>query len=169
MGGNSTLYTLRNPLYHWTHLELQRYFGIHELLSPQTAKKIYDECNEKLQSPEFSVRNLIKSRNVEVVCTTDDPLDNLIHHQKIKQDGYAVKVLPAFRPDKAMQADDIQALNAYINQLETIIGIGYLRPGYLPGSFKTAVTIILPQTDAAFPIMGWNNYIQQAIPKQRSG
>jgi len=115
-------YTLRNPLYHWTHLELQRYFGIHELLSPQTAKKIYDECNEKLQSPEFSVRNLIKNKNVEVVCTTDDPLDNLAHHQKIKQDGYAVQVLPAFRPDKAMQADDVEALSAYIHQLENIIG-----------------------------------------------
>ncbi len=87
-----------------------------------TARKIYDECNEKLLSPEYSVRNLIKNRNVEVVCTTDDPLDNLSYHKKIKQDGYTVKVLPAFRPDKAMQADDIQALNSYINQLETIIG-----------------------------------------------
>jgi len=115
-------YTLRNPLYHWTHLELQRYFGINELLSPQTAKKIYDECNEKLQSPEYSVRSLIKSKNVEVVCTTDDPLDSLEHHQKIKQDGYAVKVLPAFRPDKAMQADDVEALSAYIHRLENIIG-----------------------------------------------
>ncbi len=115
-------YTLRNPLYHWTHLELQRYFGIHELLSPSTARKIYDECNEKLHSPEFSVRNLIKNRNVEVLCTTDDPLDNLSHHKKIKNDAYSVKVLPAFRPDKAMQADDIQALNSYINQLETILG-----------------------------------------------
>jgi glucuronate isomerase len=115
-------YTLRNPLYHWTHLELQRYFGIHELLSPGTARKIYDECNEKLRSPEFSVRNLIKNRNVEVVCTTDDPLDNLSYHQKIKADGYGVQILPAFRPDKAMQADDVEALNNYISRLEAIIG-----------------------------------------------
>jgi glucuronate isomerase len=113
-------YTLRNPLYHWTHLELQRYFGINELLLPSTASKIYDECNEKLQSPEYSVRNLIKNRNVEAVCTTDDPLDNLSHHKKIKQDGYEVKVLPAFRPDKAMAADDVVALNDYIDRLETI-------------------------------------------------
>ncbi|WP_428330903.1 glucuronate isomerase [Mucilaginibacter sp.] len=113
-------YTLRNPLYHWTHLELQRYFGIKELLSPATAKNIYDECNEKLQSPEYSVRNLIKNRRVEVVCTTDDPLDDLAHHQKIKQDGYAVKILPAFRPDKAMEADNTKALNAYITRLEAI-------------------------------------------------
>ena len=78
-------YTLRNPLYHWTHLELQRYFGIQELLSPSTARKIYDECNEKLQSPEFSVRGLIKSRNVEVICTTDDPLDEFIAPSKNKK------------------------------------------------------------------------------------
>jgi glucuronate isomerase len=113
-------YTLRNPLYHWTHLELQRYFDIHDLLSPATAKRIYDECSEKLRSPEYSVKNLIKSRNVEVVCTTDDPLDNLQYHQKIKKDGYKVKVLPAFRPDKAMDANDTRALNAYITNLEAV-------------------------------------------------
>ncbi|MDF2432633.1 MAG: glucuronate isomerase [Mucilaginibacter sp.] len=115
-------YTLRNPLYHWTHLELQRYFNIHELLSPATAEKIYDECNEKLQSPEYSVRNLIKKMNVEVVCTTDDPLDDLSYHQKIKHDSYSVKVLPAFRPDNAMNADNVKALNAYITRLEGIAG-----------------------------------------------
>jgi glucuronate isomerase len=115
-------YAIRNPLYHWTHLELQRYFGIHELLSPATAKKIYDECNEKLQSPEYSVRNLIKNKNVAVVCTTDDPLDDLSHHQKIKNDGYTVKVLPAFRPDKAMNADDTEALNNYVGKLEMLTG-----------------------------------------------
>lgn len=111
-------YTLRNPLYHWTHLELQRYFGIHELLSPKTARKIYDECREKLKSPEYSVRGLIKKMKVEVVCTTDDPIDNLAHHQKIKNDGYGVKVLPAFRPDKAMQVENPEALNNYIDALQ---------------------------------------------------
>ena len=115
-------YTLRNPLYHWTHLELQRYFGIKELLSPANARKIYDECNEKLQSPEYSVRNLITKHNVEVVCTTDDPLDNLVHHKKIKTDGYGVKVLPAFRPDKAMEANNVHTLYAYISKLETQSG-----------------------------------------------
>jgi glucuronate isomerase len=113
-------YTLRNPLYHWTHLELQRYFGIKEILAPATARKIYDECAEKLQSPEFSVRGLLKSNKVEVVGTTDDPLDNLAHHQKIKQDNFGVKVLPSFRPDKAMNADNIEVLNAYINKLEEV-------------------------------------------------
>jgi glucuronate isomerase len=113
-------YTLRNPLYHWTHLELQRYFGIKEILSPATAKKIYDECSEKLSSPEFSVRSLLKKNKVEVIGTTDDPLDNLAHHQKIKQDDFGVKVLPSFRPDKAMNPDNIIALNAYIDQLEIV-------------------------------------------------
>jgi glucuronate isomerase len=115
--------TLRNPLYHWTHLELQRYFDVKELLSPATAKKIYDDCSEKLQGPEYSVRNLISSKNVEVICTTDDPLDDLSHHQKLKQDGYAVKILPTFRPDKAMNTDDLASLNAYITQLEAITNI----------------------------------------------
>jgi len=116
-------YTLRNPLYHWTHLELQRYFGINELLSPASAQKIYAQCNEKLQSPEFSIRNILKSKNVEVVGTTDDPLDNLSYHQKLKQDGYSVKVLPAYRPDKAMNADDIAGLNKYIDQLESVANV----------------------------------------------
>ncbi|WPU91959.1 glucuronate isomerase [Mucilaginibacter sabulilitoris] len=116
-------YTLRNPLYHWTHLELQRYFGVTDLLSPATAQKTYADCNAKLQTPEFSVRNILKGKNVEVVCTTDDPLDNLAHHQKIKQDGFSVKVLPAFRPDKAMNADDLNALNAYIDQLEAVANV----------------------------------------------
>ncbi len=116
-------YTLRNPLCHWTHLELQRYFNIDELLSPATAKKIYDNCSERLQSPEFSVRNIISNKNVEVICTTDDPLDDLTHHQKIKKDGYTVKILPTFRPDKAMNADDVPALSSYITKLESISNI----------------------------------------------
>ena len=113
-------YTLRNPLYHWTHLELQRYFGVHDILSSKTAKSIYDNCTAQLQTPEFKVRALIEKMNVKVVCTTDDPLDNLEHHQQIKKDGYAVKILPAFRPDKAMNSDDVAGLNAYINKLQEV-------------------------------------------------
>lgn len=113
-------YTLRNPLYHWTHLELQRYFDVHELLSPKTARSIYDECTAKLQTPEYSVQRMIEKMNVEVICTTDDPIDSLEHHQKIKQGGWKVKVLPTFRPDKAMNPDDVAALNHYINKLEAI-------------------------------------------------
>jgi glucuronate isomerase len=116
-------YTLRNPLYHWTHLELQRYFGVTDLLLPATAEKIYTECNEKLNTPQYSVRNLILNKKVEVICTTDDPLDSLKHHQQIKQDGYGVKVLPTFRPDKAMNADDLYNLNIYIDQLEAVANV----------------------------------------------
>lgn len=115
-------YTLRNPLYHWTHLELQRYFDIYEILSPATAKQIYDQCSAKLQTPEYSVRNLLKKMNVVTVATTDDPIDDLVHHQKIKAEGFEIKVLPAFRPDKAMNADDLTALNAYIAKLEKVNG-----------------------------------------------
>lgn len=113
-------YTLRNPLYHWTHLELQRYFGVNDRLMPSTADDIYADCTAKLQMPAYSVRNLITKMNVEVICTTDDPIDSLEHHQKIKSDNFSVKVLPAFRPDKAMNCDNIPALNAYINQLEKV-------------------------------------------------
>jgi glucuronate isomerase len=115
-------YTLRNPLYHWTHLELQRYFDIHDILSPATARKIYEECSAKLQTPAYSVRNLIRKMRVKAIATTDDPLDNLQFHQQIKADGYEVSTLPAFRPDKAMQVDDVQAINGYIDKLELISG-----------------------------------------------
>ncbi len=116
-------YTLRNPLYHWTHLELQRYFGVHDILSLKTAKAIYDDCTAKLQTAEYSVQRMISKMNVEVICTTDDPIDNLAYHQKIKQSDWNVKVYPAFRPDKAMNADDVIALNAYINKVEQVSGI----------------------------------------------
>ncbi|WP_158797498.1 glucuronate isomerase [Pedobacter sp. L105] len=115
-------YTLRNPLYHWTHLELRRYFDVYDILSPETAKKIYDECNAKLQTPEYSVRSLLKKMKVVTVATTDDPIDDLSHHQRLKADGFEVKVLPAFRPDKAMNVDDLVALNAYIARLEKVHG-----------------------------------------------
>lgn len=114
-------YTLRNPLYHWTHLELQRYFDIHDLLSPATAKKIWDECNAKLQTKEYSVLGLLKKMNVKTLCTTDDPLDNLEFHQQIKAKGIDLVVLPAFRPDKAMNADDVAGLNQYVDKLADIV------------------------------------------------
>ena len=116
-------YTLRNPLYHWTHLELQRYFDVHEILNPESAKKIYDECTEKLQTKDFSVRNLLRRMNVKVVCTTDDPTDSLEYHQKIKDDNFEIKVLPAFRPDKAMNVDHADDFNNYVAKLEAVSGI----------------------------------------------
>lgn len=94
-----------NPLYHWTHLELKRYFDIDECLTPDTAKAIWDKVNEALEKPEFSVRNLIKKSNVEVICTTDAPYDTLEYHKQLKD--FDVKVIPAFRPDLNDIRDDI--------------------------------------------------------------
>jgi len=113
-------YTLRNPLYHWTHLELQRYFDVDAILSGKNAKEVYDACTAKLQTKEYSIQGLIKKMNVRVICTTDDPIDNLEHHQKIVKDGATVKVVPAFRPDKAMNADDVAGLNAYIDKVAEV-------------------------------------------------
>jgi len=110
-------YTLRNPLYHWTHLELQRYFDVTELLNEKSGEGIYEACSAKLKTPDYSVRNLLRKMNVTVVCTTDDPVDSLEHHQKLKEDG-SIKVLPAFRPDKAMAVDNAAAFNTYVSKLE---------------------------------------------------
>lgn len=112
--------TLRNPLYHWTHMELRRYFGIQELLGPDNAEEIYTKTAGMLQEDEFSVRNLLRKMNVQVVCTTDDPLDSLEHHRKIRDDGFEISVLPTWRPDKAMVVDDIGSYNNYLDQLAEV-------------------------------------------------
>ena len=116
-------FTLRNPLYHWTHLELQRYFDIDTVLSPETAKEIYEACSAKLRTPEYSVKNLLRKMNVKILCTTDDPTDSLEFHKKIRADGFEIKVLPAFRPDKAMNVDDVAVFNAYVNKLQEVSNI----------------------------------------------
>jgi glucuronate isomerase len=110
--------TAGNPLYHWTHLELARYFNITELLSPATADKIYEKASEMLQTKEFSTRSIIRRMKAEVVCTTDDPTDNLEHHLKLKG-SFEIKVLPTFRPDNVTKTDDPGKFKAYIQKLET--------------------------------------------------
>ena len=116
-------YTMRNPLYHWTHLELARVFGIYELLSPSTARSIFDRCNEMLRSPEFRAQALVERFNVETVCTTDDPADSLEHHKALKNSSFKVKVLPAWRPDKAVGID-APSYVAYIGRLSEASGVG---------------------------------------------
>ena len=113
-------YTLRNPLYHWTHLELKRYFGIETILEPSSAVQIYREAGNKLVTEEFRVKGLLKKMNVEVICTTDDPVDSLEHHKKIKSGNFLVKVLPTWRPDKAMAAENPETYNAYIDKLAEV-------------------------------------------------
>ncbi len=115
-------YTLRNPLYHWTHLELGKPFGITDrLLNGDTAESIWDECNEMLARPEFSARGLIEQANVKVVCTTDDPTHDLAHHRKASADSsFKSKMLPTWRPDKAMAAEDAKNYNRYLDRLAEV-------------------------------------------------
>ena len=116
-------YTMRNPLYHWTHLELSRVFGVDKILKPETAREIYDECTAKLQTPEFRGQELMKKFKVEVVCTTDDPADTLEYHQHIKDNPFGVKVLPTWRPDKAMVVEKPQQYREYIQKLSDVSGV----------------------------------------------
>ena len=110
-------YTMRNPLYHWTHLELSRVFGIDKLLSPKTAREIFEECNAKLATPEFRGQALIRRFNVETVCTTDDPADDLRWHKQILENPFGTKVIPAWRPDKAMAIEDPKSYKEYLKKL----------------------------------------------------
>ena len=95
-------YCIGNPLYHWTHLELKRYFGIDEILTEKNADEIFDKCSALLATEGYSAKGLIARSGVEVVCTTDDPIDTLEHHKAIRESGFATKVLPTYRPDKAV-------------------------------------------------------------------
>jgi glucuronate isomerase len=109
-------YTMRNPLYHWTHMELQRPFGIHTIINPSTAREIYDEANEQLGA-KWTVRSILEEMKVETICTTDDPADDLSFHTALQKEGYKIKVFPAFRADKVMIANDSAGFNAYLDKL----------------------------------------------------
>ena len=110
--------TVCNPLYQWSHLELKRFFDVDELLSPATAEKIYEHCSHMLKQPDFSVRSIIKRSNVAVLCTTDDPTDDLASHAVLSKTDWGCRVYPAWRPDKGLGADDPVALNAWLDKLE---------------------------------------------------
>lgn len=116
-------YTLRNPMHHWTHLELQRYFGIDLLLSPDTADEIWDRANEKLAQPDFSTHGILKKFDVRVVCTTDDPADPLDAHAAIANSDLGTKVLPTFRPDKAFMVDRPDLLAPWLKKLEAVSNV----------------------------------------------
>lgn len=115
--------TVRNPLFHWTQMELKNPFGINDYLNKDTASKIYTHCNDQLAIDSFSTNGLLKHFNVEMVCTTDDPCDDLNHHKKIASNNFAVKVLPGFRPDKIFNIANRETFIAYIQKLETVSGI----------------------------------------------
>ena len=141
-------YTLRNPLYHWTHLELQRYFNIDKVLNPTTAKEIYEEATAILKTPSYTVRGLLGKMNVKTLCTTDDPIDSLEHHIKIAADNCSIKVLPAYRPDKAMNVDDVLTFNEYVNKVEAVSNISV-------GSYKDYLSALKSRHDY-FATMGAN-------------
>ena len=115
-------FTLRNPLFHWTHLELQRYFGIDGLLTEENAEDVYKTTSEKLNTPQYSCQNLLKKMNVEVVCTTEDPIDTLKYHQLHTKSDSTIKMSTSFRPDKSILIED-NSYNEYLNSLEKVSGI----------------------------------------------
>lgn len=116
-------YCIGNPLYHWTHLELRRYFGIDEVLSPKTADAIWEKANAVLQSPDFSARGIILKSNVKALCTTDDPADSLEYHRRLAEDkAFPVKVLPAFRPDAALHPQKA-GFGQWVSRLSEAAGV----------------------------------------------
>lgn len=116
-------YTIRNPLYHWTHLELARVFGIYDILKPDSAKRIYNQCSEMLKTPEFRAQGLMKKFNIKTICTTDDPIDTLSYHKKISENPFGIQVLPAWRPDKVMAIENPSEYKAYISKLQETSGV----------------------------------------------
>ncbi|HSI13093.1 MAG TPA: glucuronate isomerase [Chthoniobacter sp.] len=116
-------HTLRNPLYHWTHIELARYFGITDLLDESSAERIWERANEQLATPEFSTQGILKKFRVTTLCTTDDPVDDLRHHEAIAAGRLATRVLPAFRPDAALAADRPEFFSAWLKRLEDASGV----------------------------------------------
>lgn len=129
-------YTLRNPSHHWTHLELRRYFGIEELLSPKTADAIWEQANERLQARDFSARGILKKFDVRMVGTTDDPADPLDDHQRCADAGLTTKVLPTFRPDKAFAIQDPAAYTQWLQKLEATSGVSIACFSDLLGALK---------------------------------
>ncbi|MBF4516708.1 glucuronate isomerase [Flavobacterium sp. ANB] len=120
--GKTVPYTMRNPLYHWTHLELARYFDIYDLLNEKSAEKIYIETSEKINSQAYSTQNLLKKVNAELVCTTEDPIDSLEFHQKLTKNPIGTKMSTAFRPDKAILISN-DGYNAYLDTLGDVSGV----------------------------------------------
>lgn len=110
-------------MYHWTYLELQRYFEMYDILNPASAQRIYEECSAKLRTPAYNVKNILRKMKVVTVCTTDDPTDDLGFHQQLKTDGFEIPILPAFRPDKAMEISEPEKFVAYTKKLEAVSNI----------------------------------------------
>ncbi|MEX2601882.1 MAG: glucuronate isomerase [Balneolaceae bacterium] len=122
MWARTVPYTVRNPLYHWTHLELKNYFGVEKLLNPESADEVYRHCNERITGDEFRARSLLTKMKVEIVCTTDDPLDSLEAHRSIRSGIFPCKVLPTFRPDPSFGMEQPERWNRWVDKLGEITG-----------------------------------------------
>jgi glucuronate isomerase len=132
--------TLRNPLYHWTHLELKRYFGIDDLLDEHSSARVWKKANEQLARAGLTTRGILKKFNVTTLCTIDDPADDLAHHKKIAADGVVTRVFPTFRPDKALTVDQPVPFNHWVNRLEQAANIDI-------GSLETFVSALRRRHD----------------------
>lgn len=130
-------HTLRNPLYHWTHLELKRYFGIDDLLSEATAHSIWNRANEALASGSFSVHGILRKFRVKALCTTDDPVDDLRYHRQIQAGGLETRVFPTFRPDNAFAVDKPASFNRWLSRLEAAANLEISRLGALLDALRS--------------------------------
>lgn len=163
--------TLRNPIYHWTHLELNRPFGINDLLlSPKTSQEIWDRTKAKLAQPEFSARGIMRQMNVKLVCTTDDPVDSLEHHAAIAADTtFEIQVLPTFRPDKAMAAGDVDVWNRYIDTLAGVTNIEISSYQALLDALKERHDFFAARgcilSDHGFGLFRFSEYAEQEVSK----
>lgn len=158
-----------NPLYHWTHLELQRFFDCDIPLNENTAEEIWQLCNEKLQQPEMSVQGLIKKANVKLICTTDDPADSLKWHKKIKEDGLcSAKVIPAMRPDAIMRVN-MPGYGDYIQKLSEVSGIQIKNMDDIRHALKLRMdffeTMGCKVTDHALEYVFYHPYTEEAVNK----
>ena len=147
-------FTLRNPLYHWTHLELKRYFGIDELLDESSAPRIWEQANAQLATPDLRAHGILGKFHVKALCTTDDPADSLDCHRAIAASGLATKVFPAFRPDKAFNVHVPELFNQWLSRLEAASNV-HIRdvagPARCPA--PPVMTRFMPP-EAASPITG---------------
>lgn len=158
-----------NPLYHWTHLELQRFFDCDIPLNENTAEEIWQLCNEKLQQPEMSVQGLIKKANVKLICTTDDPADSLKWHKKIKEDGLcSAKVIPAMRPDAIMRVN-MPGYSDYVQKLSEVSGIQIKNMDDIRHALKLRMdffeTMGCKVTDHALEYVFYRPYTEEAVNK----
>jgi len=157
-------YAMRNPLYHWTHMELKKPFGVNKLLSSQTARGIYDQCNEMLQSSEFTAQALLNKFNVEIVCTTDSPLDDLAYHKKLAESNSEIRMFPTFRPDGAVAIEDGSFVD-FVYKLGKLVNVNIQSYNELIDALKTRAAYFA-QNGCAVSDMGMDTFYAEDYTEQ---